>query len=141
MERDVHTVHLHSTSSTSVYEYNYCWDFTTCLPQAIVLDSVDEWCCSLVQCYTPKFVNPLYLCCNICTDSAAGGRRLPVLRVLYSSKTQFQEGCCPVPVRFREITEIRIFLQRADGVVPSLTSSKVITHCTLQLSRIKRSAR
>ena len=136
MDREVHTVHLHSTSSTSVYEENYCWDFTTVLPRVIVLDSVDEWCCSLVQCYTPKFVKPLYLCSNICEDSVAGQRRLPVLRVLYSSKTQFDEGCCPVPVRFREISTIRIFLQRADGEVPE-TKTKVVTHCTLQLHRIK----
>jgi hypothetical protein len=80
----------------------------------------------------------MFVMCNICKESLATGRALPVLRRLWGRKAgrkkETFENACYVPVNTATpITAIRIYITKTSHRPVTLGTSPVV--CTLQLER------
>ena len=137
MAAGLHILHLNSEASRESYKNNRVEDFRCRLPDRLVLDPAGEWYACLRQCsFGFAFTrSPLYLCCDICDDSIAGERKLPVLRVVHQRVGVFYNTCLYVPVKVRDLAEIRIYLLKTiDYGFPGYTDSNP-TYLTLELRR------
>ena len=148
MERRQRTLYLTNASSQSFYqETNDCYDFTCRLAEPLILEPIGSWMCCLTQCVIPNLTKaPLYIICDVCDSTLLGEKKLPVLRVIHTTKSQFPDFSCAQYVSIREINQIRIRFQTADGKTPkpcnTLPGSELLprkpqhSHCTVQFFRI-----
>jgi len=137
MGERVHILHLNSSSSEQTYSDNRVEDFRFHLPVPLTLEPVGDWFCCIRQCsFGFAFPGPLYLCCDICQDSIAGERKLPVLRVVHQRTGVVYTTCLYVPVKIGYISELRIFLVRTrDYKPPEYSTTGKPTHVTLEFVR------
>ena len=116
-------------------------DFTLRLPEVLRLEPLGEWFCCLKQCYLGFNLSyPLYLCCSFCSESFAGERKLPVLRVIHKKEVVVYDDCLYIPIRVRDIDQVRVyFLKTIDFLPPNYKDKRARlrtpTHITLELSR------
>jgi hypothetical protein len=80
----------------------------------------------------------IFVMCNICGDSLAGGRSMPVLRRLWAKpaarKAEKYPNACYVPVNTsKPIEAIRIYITRTSN--RSITLGTTAVACTVQLMR------
>jgi hypothetical protein len=145
MDQSVHIVHLNSDSSLSVHSHNRPDDFTVKLSETLSLDPLGDWYCSLKQCYLGfNFSYPVYACCSLVSESFAGDRRLSTLRVLHGKKVIVFDDSVYIPVRVRDVEEVRLyFLRTIDYEPPKYSRTREEraagpfgTHCTLEFRRI-----
>lgn len=139
MNRRLHVVYANSASSSNYHPENRIDDFTLSLAQPLQLDPVGEWFCCLRQCaFGFSFPGPLYVCCDVCEESTAGSKRLPVLRVVHQRKEVIYSNCLYVPLKVRDISQLRIYLLRTvDYAPPGYDSTKTVgpSHLTLEFRR------
>jgi len=142
MERSVHILHLNSSAGIGTSTSSSPHDFIVQLPEALSLDPIGEWFCCLKQCYLGfNWSYPLYLCCSLCSETIAGDRKLPVLRVIHKKEVVIYDDCLYLPIRVRDIDQLQIyFLRTKDYLPPSYSGVRhrepVATHLTLELRRI-----
>ncbi len=140
MEQRTHILHLNSDTATKYSSKPH--DFTVVLSEELTLEPVGEWYCMLKQSYLGfKVAYPLYLCCSVCSETLAGDRRLPVLRVVQKKEVSTYQDCLYLPVRVRDLDEIRLYcLRTKDYRFPSYKSDRAreptATHVTLEFRRI-----
>lgn len=137
MAEDLHILHLNSEASRGTYRDNTVENFRCRLPERLILEPAGEWYACLRQCsFGFNFTqSPLYLCCDICHESTAGERKLPVLRVVHQRVGVVYNTCLYVPIRARDFAEIGIqLLKTTDHKFPGYSSSKP-THLTLELRK------
>ncbi len=148
MEQSVHIVHLNSNSSFDVYEDNTAVDFTVKLCETLSLEPLGEWYCSLKQCYLGAgftFSYPVYACCPLVAESFAGDRRLPTLRVIHAKKLTVFDDSVYLPVRVRDVEEVRLYFLRTSDYRPPKSKGREVraaesfaSHCTLEFRRIEQ---
>ncbi len=135
-----HIVHLNS--STAIKSSSKPHDFTVTLPEELSLEPLGEWWCCLKQSYLGfKVAYPIYLCCSVCGETFAGDRRLPVLRVVQKKEVSTYDDCFYMPVRVRDLSEIRLYcLRTKDYNFPKYQTERgrdpTATHVTLEFRRI-----
>ncbi len=133
---------LHLNSSTATKTFSKPHDFTVTLPEELILEPVGEWSCCLRQIYLGfKVPFPIYLCCSACSEVVSGDRKLPVLRVLHKKEVTSFNDCFYLPVRVRDLSEIRLYcLRTKDYQFPKYSTERsrepTPTHLTLEFRRI-----
>lgn len=141
MSERVHIVYLNSASSSDTYTENRVEDFTVRLAQPLQLDPLGEWfCCIKQSSFGFSFPGALYICCDACVESTAGSRLLPVLRVVHKRQEVIYNNCIYVPLKVRDIAELRIYLLRTrDYNPPGYSKDRAVTpvptHLTLEFRR------
>jgi hypothetical protein len=142
MDERVHIVYLNSAETSKTYSEDRAVDFTIRLPQSLQLEPVGDWYCCLRQCsFGFAFPAPLYVCCDAVTESSAGTRRLPVLRVVHRRREVIYSNCMYVPVKVRDIPALRVYLLRTtDYAPPTFEKETAPTHFTLEFRRGLREA-
>lgn len=139
MGESIHIIHVNSASSSETYKNNAAHDFKIRLPELISLEPVGDWYCCVKQCSIGfHFPAPLYLCTDICHDSVAGEKKLPVLRVIHQRTLVVYNTCVYVPVKVRDVSELRIYLIRTRDYKPpgyNVSSQPPVTHLTLEFRR------
>lgn len=139
MNERVHIVYLNSAAFSETYTDNRVEDFTVRLARPLQLNPIGDWYCCLKQSsFGFSFPGPLYVCCNLCVESTAGSRQLPVLRVVHKRQEVVYSDCLFVPLKVRDITEFRIYLLKTKDYTPpgySRENSPVPTHMTLEFRR------
>lgn len=144
MDEEVDILHVNSRTSEEIHPENRPHDFTVHLPRSLTLDPLGEYYLGVRQVYLGFTLSyPVYLCISICNSTIAGDELLPVLRVLHKKQSQYFNECLYVPIRVRDVSEIRVyFLRTLDYKPPSYTSPRierarvqVATHVTLEIRR------
>lgn len=134
-----HVLHVNSSASRGTFTDNTPSDFRIRLPERLTLEPAGRWYVCLKQCAVGFSFSksPLYLCCDLSVDIPCGEIKLPVLRLIHQKKAGLYEPCLYLPVKQREVEEIRFYLLKAlDNKPPGFSESSVgTTYLSLELVR------
>ena len=125
--------HVFLCSADGEEGLDHPWDFTVRLPTRLQLNG-DQWWCSLIELTVqtdPSF--PLYLCSDVCYDSIAGSRSLPVLSRISQPHTE-AANLVFVKVKTSELSSIRLYLIEAI-TGDFATNVRGCTYCTLRFTK------
>ena len=133
-------VYLNSAASHDTFPENTSASFTQLLPERISLDPPGEWYCRLTSCnlgFAPLKAH--YLLCDCCSESVAGEWKKPVLSLLFRKINEFANPPW-VRVKKRELTAVKIWLERVDQASSAARPPKRVAtcHCSLEFKRVTR---
>ncbi len=131
-----HTFHvyLNSEASKETFPANDSGAFTQLLPERVILEPHGKWYCRVTACNLGfKLTKPHYLLCDFCSESSVGERKKPILCLLFHKLSEIVNPQW-VPVKLRELSQVKIWVQRVDN--PSSLSEKTgITYCILEFKK------
>ncbi len=114
MDQTFH-IYLNSEASKQTFPFNDSGTFTQLLPERLTLEPQGKWYCRVTSCNAGfRLSKPHYLLCDFCNESIVGQRKKPILCLLHHKVSEIIEPAW-VPVKSRELSQIKIRLQRVDN--------------------------
>ena len=114
MDQTFH-IYLNSEASKQTFHLNDSCTFTQLLPERLTLEPQGKWYCRVTSCNAGfRLSKPHYLLCDLCNESIVRQRKKPILCLLHHKVSEIIEPAW-VPVKSRELSQIKIQLQRVDN--------------------------
>ena len=135
-------LYVSNKDSKILFPENNASSFRVRVPEQLILNG--QWLCGLVQIKlrtssgdSTEVGEPVYITSSLVTESIVGDNRIPVLRQLFTGSNfpltdvvYHFDRIAYVPIRQRQVQEIDILIQYADGNKANLTGN---TYCILHL--------